>query len=105
MPTMRAIQVPSAGGEFELVEREVPTPGRGEVLVRVQACGICHSDAFAKNGGFPGTSYPLVPGHEIAGVIEALGEDVERWEPGKRVGVGWFGGNCGHCDPCRRGWL
>src|SRR5688572_29197333 len=102
---MRAIQVPEARGDFELVEREVPQPGPGEVLVRVHACGICHSDAFAKNGGFPGTSYPLVPGHEIAGAIESLGDGVDGWEPGQRVGVGWFGGNCGHCAPCRRGWL
>jgi D-arabinose 1-dehydrogenase-like Zn-dependent alcohol dehydrogenase len=102
---MRAIQVPEAGGDFELVEREVPEPGRGEALVRVEACGICHSDAFAKSGGFPGTSYPLVPGHEIAGAIESLGDGVEGWEVGQRVGIGWFGGNCGHCEPCRRGWL
>jgi D-arabinose 1-dehydrogenase-like Zn-dependent alcohol dehydrogenase len=73
------------------------------VLVRVQACGICHSDSYAKEGVFPGTSYPLVPGHEIAGVIAALGEDVRGWEVGQRVGVGWFGGNCGYCRPCRHG--
>jgi D-arabinose 1-dehydrogenase-like Zn-dependent alcohol dehydrogenase len=85
------------------VEREVPQPGRGEALVRVEACGVCHSDSFAKDGGFPGVSYPLVPGHEIAGRIESLGEDVKGWEAGQRVGVGWFGGNCGHCEPCRRG--
>lgn len=71
--------------------------------MRVQACGVCHSDSFAKEGGFPGTSYPLVPGHEIAGTIDALGEDVEGWQVGQRVGVGWFGGACGHCDGCRRG--
>jgi D-arabinose 1-dehydrogenase-like Zn-dependent alcohol dehydrogenase len=103
MATMRAVQVSEAGGDFELVEREVPEPGRGQALVRVAACGICHSDMFAKEGGFPGVSYPLVPGHEIAGRIESLGEGVEGWEAGQRVGVGWFGGNCGHCDPCRRG--
>jgi D-arabinose 1-dehydrogenase-like Zn-dependent alcohol dehydrogenase len=100
---MRAVQVSEPGGAFELVEREVPEPGRGEVLVRVQACGICHSDSYAKEGVFPGTSYPLVPGHEIAGVIAALGEDVRGWEVGQRVGVGWFGGNCGYCRPCRHG--
>jgi alcohol dehydrogenase/propanol-preferring alcohol dehydrogenase len=105
MPTMRAVQVPEAGGDFELVEREIPEPGPGEALVRVQACGICHSDVFAKNGGFPGVSHPLVPGHEIAGVIESVGEGVNTWESGQRVGVGWFGGNCGQCEPCRRGWL
>ena len=105
MPTMRAMQVPEAGADFELVEREVPAPGRGEALVRVQACGVCHSDVFAKEGGFPGVTYPLVPGHEIAGVVEALGEGVEGFEAGQRVGVGWFGGNCGHCEQCRRGDL
>jgi alcohol dehydrogenase/propanol-preferring alcohol dehydrogenase len=103
MPTMRAVQVSEPGGPFELVEREVPSPGRGEALVRVQACGVCHSDVYAKEVGYPGSSYPLVPGHEIAGVLEAAGEGVEGWEIGQRVGVGWFGGNCGHCDPCRRG--
>jgi D-arabinose 1-dehydrogenase-like Zn-dependent alcohol dehydrogenase len=103
MAKMRAIQVPEAGGPFELVEREIPEPGRGEARVRVQACGICHSDSLAKEGGFPGTSYPIVPGHEIAGVIDALGDGVEGWETGQRVGVGWFGGNCGYCESCRRG--
>jgi D-arabinose 1-dehydrogenase-like Zn-dependent alcohol dehydrogenase len=102
---MRAVQVPEAGGDFELVEREVPEPGPGEVLVRVEACGICHSDVFAKNGGFPGTTYPLVPGHEVAGTIDSLGDGVVGWEVGQRVGIGWFGGSCGHCEPCRRGWL
>jgi len=102
---MRAVQVNQAGGDFELVEREVPSPARGEVLVRVQACGVCHSDSYAKEGAFPGVSFPVVPGHEIAGVIESIGEGVEVWETGQRVGVGWFGGNCGHCEPCRRGEL
>jgi D-arabinose 1-dehydrogenase-like Zn-dependent alcohol dehydrogenase len=105
MATMRAVQVSSPGGDFELVEREVPEPRRGEVLVRVQACGLCHSDSLAKEGHFPGVPYPIVPGHEIAGVIASVGEDVHGWEPGRRVGVGWFGGNCGYCDPCRRGDL
>ena len=105
MASMRAVQVSEAGGSFELVEREVPEPGRGQALVRVHACGICHSDSYAKEGGFPGVSYPLVPGHEIAGVIEGLGEEVPGWEVGQRVGVGWFGGNCGYCEPCRRGDL
>lgn len=102
---MRAMQVSEAGGDLELVERDVPSPGRGEALVRVHACGVCHSDAFAKEGGFPGVTYPIVPGHEIAGEIESLGEGVEGWETGQRVGVGWFGGNCGYCEPCRRGQL
>lgn len=105
MGSMRAIQVKEQGGAFELVEREVPEPGRGEALVRVQACGICHSDSFAKTGGFPGISWPHVPGHEIAGLVAALGEDVKGWEVGQRVGVGWFGGSCGYCRQCRRGDL
>lgn len=100
---MRAMQVAEAGGDFELVERDVPEPGRGEALVRVEACGVCHSDAFAKEGQYPGVSFPVVPGHEIGGRIEALGEGVNGWEEGQRVGVGWFGGNCGWCEPCRRG--
>jgi D-arabinose 1-dehydrogenase-like Zn-dependent alcohol dehydrogenase len=102
---MRAVQVSEAGGAFELVEREVPAPKPHEALVKVHACGICHSDSYAKEGGFPGVSFPVVPGHEIAGAIEALGEDVRSWEVGQRVGVGWFGGNCGYCDACRRGDL
>jgi D-arabinose 1-dehydrogenase-like Zn-dependent alcohol dehydrogenase len=105
MASMRAVQVSEAGGPFEMVEREVPVPGRGEALVRVHACGICHSDSYAKEGGFPGVSYPHVPGHEIAGVIAALGDGAHGWEVGQRVGVGWFGGNCGYCDRCRRGDL
>src|SRR6202044_1616560 len=92
-----------AGGDFALEEREVPTPGPDEALVRVHPCGVCHSDMFAKEGAYPGGSFPVVPGHEIAGVIDALGEAVEGWEVGQRVGVGWFGGNCGHCEWCRRG--
>jgi len=105
MAKMRAVQVSEAGGLFELVERDVPQPRRDEALVRVHACGICHSDSFAKDGGYPGVSFPVVPGHEIAGEIAALGEGVQGWEVGQRVGVGWFGGNCGYCEPCRRGDL
>jgi D-arabinose 1-dehydrogenase-like Zn-dependent alcohol dehydrogenase len=105
MATMRAMQVPEAGADFELVEREVPEPGFGEALIRVHACGVCHSDMFAKEGGYPGVSHPLVPGHEIAGAIEKLGDGVQGWEVGQRVGVGWFGGNCGYCEWCRRGSL
>ncbi|MCW3038968.1 MAG: zinc-binding dehydrogenase [Solirubrobacterales bacterium] len=100
---MRAVQVSEAGGPLELVEREIPEPGPGEVRVRVEACGVCHSDMFAVTGGYPGVSFPVVPGHEIAGVIDALGDGVHPWSTGQRVGVGWFGGNCGHCEPCRRG--
>ncbi|MDQ2895237.1 MAG: alcohol dehydrogenase [Actinomycetota bacterium] len=105
MATMRAVQVPSAGADFELVEREIPTPGPGEAVVRVHACGVCHSDTFAKTGQYPGVSHPLVPGHEIAGELSALGDGVQGWEIGQRVGVGWFGGNCGYCEWCRRGSL
>jgi D-arabinose 1-dehydrogenase-like Zn-dependent alcohol dehydrogenase len=105
MARMRAMVVKEAGADFELEERDVPEPGFGEALVRVHACGVCHSDSFAKEGGYPGVSYPLVPGHEIAGVVEKLGEGVNGWEVGQRVGVGWFGGNCGYCEQCRRGSL
>ncbi|MCW3068867.1 MAG: zinc-binding dehydrogenase [Solirubrobacterales bacterium] len=100
---MRAVQVSEPGGALELVERAVPEPGRGEVLVRVQACGVCGGDSAIKDGHFPGVTYPRVPGHEIAGMVAALGDDVREWEVGQRVGVGWFGGNCGHCRPCRHG--
>ena len=103
--TMRAVQVSEQGGDFELVEREVPTPGPGEALVKVAACGVCHSDMFAREGLYPGVSFPVVPGHEVAGTVAALGEGVQGWSEGARVGVGWFGGNCGWCTPCRRGQL
>jgi alcohol dehydrogenase/propanol-preferring alcohol dehydrogenase len=103
MATMRAMQIAEKGGDFELVEREVPTPGRGEALVRVHACGVCHSDMMAVEGVFPGVTFPVVPGHEVAGEVAELGEGVEGWEVGQRVGVGWFGGNCGWCEACRRG--
>jgi D-arabinose 1-dehydrogenase-like Zn-dependent alcohol dehydrogenase len=105
MASMRAMVVNEPGGEFELERREVPEPGFGEALIRVHACGVCHSDTFAKEGGYPGVSHPLVPGHEIAGKIEALGDHVEGWKVGQRVGVGWFGGNCADCEWCRRGSL
>lgn len=103
MAKMRAVQVSRAGGPLEVVERDVPEPRRGEVRIRVQACGICHSDSITKDGGFPGLEYPRVPGHEVVGVVDALGPDVTRLAAGDRVGVGWNGGWCGHCDPCRRG--
>lgn len=103
MPTMRAVQVASPKGTLELVERPIPEPGPGQARVRVQACGICHSDAFTVDGAFPGIVYPRVPGHEVAGVIDALGENTVPWRVGQRVGVGWYGGHCGHCDRCRRG--
>jgi alcohol dehydrogenase len=97
--------VKTAGGEFELEERDVPDPGFDQVLVRVHACGVCHSDVFAKEGAYPGVTYPLIPGHEIAGEIAALGDGVQGWAVGQRVGVGWFGGSCGYCEWCRRGDL
>jgi len=103
MAKMRVVQVAHKGGPLELVERELPEPKRGEVRVKVQACGVCHSDVIAKDGLFPGMQYPLVPGHEVAGIVDAVGADVVGWSVGTRVGVGWFGGHCGHCEPCRRG--
>jgi D-arabinose 1-dehydrogenase-like Zn-dependent alcohol dehydrogenase len=103
MARMRVVQVAAPGAPLELVERELPSPGTGEVRIRVEACGICHSDSFTKDGSFPGIRYPIVPGHEVAGRIDALGPGTEPWREGQRVGVGWHGGHCGHCDRCRRG--
>ena len=103
MPKMRAVQVPRPNGAFELVEREVPEPVAGSVRVKIEACGICHSDSFTKEGTFPGLQYPRVPGHEVAGTIDAVGAGVEGWSRGQRVGIGWHGGHCGHCQSCRRG--
>ena len=103
MSRMRAVQVTSANGPFELVERDVPEPPSRHVRIKVQACGVCHSDSFTKIGVFPGIQYPRVPGHEIVGIIDAAGADVPDWQPGQRVGVGWHGGHCGHCRSCRRG--
>jgi D-arabinose 1-dehydrogenase-like Zn-dependent alcohol dehydrogenase len=103
MATMRVAQVPRPKGPFEIVERQIPEPGAGSLRVRVQACGICHSDYLVKEGVIPGIQYPRVPGHEVAGVIDAVGPGVTGWQPGQRVGVGWNGGYCGRCDPCRRG--
>ncbi|HSF08052.1 MAG TPA: alcohol dehydrogenase catalytic domain-containing protein, partial [Nitrospirales bacterium] len=103
MKKMKAVEVRQAKGSLQLVEREVPNPGSGQVLVKVQACGICHSDVFTKEGLWPGLEYPRIPGHEIAGIIEEMGSGVEGWKQGQRIGVGWHGGHCGHCEPCRRG--
>jgi len=103
MPKMRAVQVSRAGGPLETVEREIPVPGPGRVRVRVEANGICHSDVLTKEGLLPGIAYPRVPGHEIAGVVDEVGEGVEGWAKGDRVGVGWHGGHCGRCESCRRG--
>lgn len=100
---MKAMQVSRAGGPFELVERDIPAPERGQIRVKVEACGICHSDAFVKHGGFPGLVFPRVPGHEIAGRVDAVGPEVTAYAVGDRVGVGWHGGNCFQCEACRRG--
>ncbi len=100
---MRSVQVSRPKGPLEIVERDIPEPAGRQVRIKVQACGICHSDSLTKEGLFPGIQYPRVPGHEIAGVIDVVGKDVIEWKPGQRVGVGWHGGNCGHCDSCRRG--
>ena len=103
MPKMRAMQVPGPGAAFELVEREIPEPGPGTIRIKVQACGICHSDSLTKEGQLPGIQYPRVPGHEVAGIVDAVGAGVQEWKGGERVGVGWNGGYCGYCDNCRRG--
>ncbi|MET7287937.1 alcohol dehydrogenase catalytic domain-containing protein [Streptomyces sp. NPDC005573] len=105
MSTYRVAQVTAPGGTFELVEREVPRPGPGQVRIAVEACGICHSDAFFVDGALPGVTFPEVAGHEIAGRVAELGDGVEGrgWQVGDRVAVGWFGGSCGYCTPCRDG--
>ena len=103
MPTMKAMQVQSPGAEFELIQREIPEPKEHEVLIKVEACGICHGDALAKEGGFPGLTYPRIPGHEVVGTIEKTGSSVTTWKVGQRVGVGWHGGHCGYCRACRNG--
>jgi alcohol dehydrogenase len=105
MSTYRVAQVTTAGGPFELVEREVPQPGPRQVRIAVEACGICHSDTMFVNAGLPGVTFPVVPGHEIAGRVDALGEGTQDWgyQVGDRVAVGWFGGSCGHCTSCRKG--
>ncbi|MFF4407585.1 alcohol dehydrogenase [Streptomyces sp. NPDC001262] len=103
MTSMRVAQVSSPGGKFEIVERELPQPGPGHVRITVEACGVCHTDAAFVHNAFPGVGFPLVTGHEVAGRIDALGEGVTGWQAGDRVAVGWFGGHCGHCRPCREG--
>ena len=103
MAKMRVVHVPHAGGPLELVERDIPEPQPGWVRIKVEACGICHSDSLIKEGLWPGIQYPRVPGHEVIGVVDAVGEHVKPWKRGQRAGVGWHGGNCGYCDPCRRG--
>jgi D-arabinose 1-dehydrogenase-like Zn-dependent alcohol dehydrogenase len=101
--SMEVAQVSSPGADFQIVEREIPTPGAGQVRIRVQACGVCHSDSLTKEGTWPGIQYPRVPGHEVAGVIDERGPGVSEWKTGRRVGVGWHGGQDGTCPSCRRG--
>jgi D-arabinose 1-dehydrogenase-like Zn-dependent alcohol dehydrogenase len=101
--TMKVAHVPSPGADFQIVEREIPKPGPGHVRIKVQACGVCHSDVLTKEGAWPGIQYPRVPGHEVAGIIDAVGGDVSAWKQGQRVGVGWHGGQDNTCRECRRG--
>jgi D-arabinose 1-dehydrogenase-like Zn-dependent alcohol dehydrogenase len=100
---MKAAQIPKPGAEFQIVERDIPKPGAGEVRIKVQACGVCHSDAFTKEGQWPGIQYPRVPGHEVAGIIDEVGGGISGWKKGQRVGVGWHGGHDNTCMQCRRG--
>jgi D-arabinose 1-dehydrogenase-like Zn-dependent alcohol dehydrogenase len=101
--TMKAAQVPKPGAEFQIVEREIPGPGAGQVRIKVQACGVCHSDLFTKEGAWPGIQYPRAPGHEVVGTIDEVAAGVSGWTKGQRVGVGWHGGHDGTCRECRRG--
>jgi len=103
MKLMRAIQVRAPGAGFELIQKEIPEPGNNEVLIKVEACGVCHGDAIAKEGHFPGIKYPIIPGHEVVGIVEKTGPMVTGWEPGQRVGIGWHGGHCHECSSCRKG--
>jgi D-arabinose 1-dehydrogenase-like Zn-dependent alcohol dehydrogenase len=103
MAKMKVAQVPKAGADFEIVERDIPKPGPGQVRIRVQACGVCHSDVLTKEGSLPGIEYPRVPGHEVAGLIDEVGPGVTAWKKGQRVGLGWHGGQDGTCLACRRG--
>src|SRR5690348_10157220 len=98
--TMKVAQVSRPGADLQIIEREIPVPSTGQVRIKVQACGICHSDVFTKEGSWPGIQYPRVPGHEVAGVIDELGADVSEWKKGQRVGVGWHGGHDGVCPSC-----
>src|SRR5437762_2797965 len=100
---MKVAQISKPGGEFEIVERKIPTPDAGQVRIKIQACGVCHSDVLTKEGAWPGIQYPRVPGHEVAGIIDELGAGVSEWKKGQRVGVGWHGGQDGTCLSCRRG--
>ena len=101
MPKMRVAQIPYAKGPFEIVERDIPEPEAGQIRIKVEACGVCHSDSVTKDGLFPGIAYPRVPGHEVIGHVDAIGPEIHGWKPGDRAGVGWHGGNCGYCRACR----
>jgi len=103
MAKMRAVQVSRPNGPLELIERDIPEPAAGSVRIKVEACGVCHSDSYAKEGTFPGVQFPRVPGHEVAGIIDSVGPGVAVWKVGQRVGVGWHGGHCMYCNPCRHG--
>jgi D-arabinose 1-dehydrogenase-like Zn-dependent alcohol dehydrogenase len=103
MSKMRVAQIAKPGGNFEIVEREIPAPAAGQVRIKVQACGVCHSDSLVKEGHWPGLQYPRVPGHEVVGLVDAVGAGVAQFKTGQRVGVGWHGGHCGACDACRDG--
>src|SRR5215472_7385115 len=103
LATMQGAQIPKPGADFQLVEREIPAPGAGQVRIKVQACGICHSDVLTKDGLWPGIQYPRIPGHEVAGIIDEVGDGVSGWKKGQRVGVGWHGGHDNTCIQCRRG--
>ena len=103
MPLMKAVQVDKPNSALKLTERERPEPGPRQVRIKVEACGVCHSDMFTVAGAFPGIQYPRVPGHEVIGILDAVGAEVPEWKKGMRVGVGWHGGHCGHCPRCRRG--
>jgi propanol-preferring alcohol dehydrogenase len=103
MPFMKAIQVSKPGADFEIIQKEIPTPADYEVLIKVEACGICHGDSVAKEGHFPGIKYPIIPGHEVVGIVDKVGASVTKWLPGERVGIGWHGGHCNQCIACRKG--
>src|ERR1035437_946128 len=103
MKLMKAVLVKSPGADFELIQKEIPEPKDNEVLIKVEACGVCHGDSVAKEGHMPGVKYPIVPGHEVVGIVEKAGSQVTAWKVGQRVGVGWHGGHCFQCSACRRG--
>jgi propanol-preferring alcohol dehydrogenase len=103
MAKMKAIQVSAPGEDYELVHVEIPEPKQNEVLIKVQACGICHGDTLVREGHYPGLTYPRIPGHEVVGIIEKLGSHSKYWEVGQRVGIGWHGGHCCYCKACRAG--